>query len=140
MTINKPIVFDQKVNVRFEDMDPNGHISTSKYIDLVFQSRWIYLEENFAWNLEASTAQGIAFLVRRLEIDYVSPAVNCSAVRIKSFVSERKKTSFLVEFEIANRDLTSTFAKGLVKVAVIDIATAKPTKMPLEIDQMLFEN
>jgi YbgC/YbaW family acyl-CoA thioester hydrolase len=85
-------VFKVKFGVRSYECDSYGHVNNAVYLNyLEFARMSALLEKGFT--LEKMKTSGFLVVIRRIEIDYISPLYTGQEVLIKTFTSEAKNSS-----------------------------------------------
>ncbi len=70
--------------VRFNDCDPLGHLNNSRYLDYMLNAREDHLREYYGITLPDFYKQGLTWVVRNHEIQYIRPALYNEKVGIIS--------------------------------------------------------
>ncbi len=83
--------------VRFNDCDPLGHLNNARYIDYMLNAREDHLGEFYQSSLPQFHRQGLAWVVKTHEIQYIRPAFYNEKVTIVSRLVELTDTYLLVE-------------------------------------------
>src|SRR5204862_743006 len=89
------IVFTHRLEVRFRDCDPMGHVNNAVYLTYLESAR-------FAWWRSAFGPLGLkehGFILARIEIDYRKPAVPGDRLLIRLRVDGVGRSSFGVGYE-----------------------------------------
>ncbi len=82
------------ITVRGYHIDHLGHVNHGRYVELLEDARWHYLEENRLF--EAIHEAGAIHVVSRLEIDYRYPARVNDILCFETTVAGRTDTGFAV--------------------------------------------
>lgn len=119
------------IRVYFEDTDAEGIVYYANYLKFFERGR----TESFrAAGVELrdliEQGDGVMFVIRRCEIDYLTPARLSDAINILSVVTEMKGASFTME-QSAMRGETE-LCKVVVRIGTINRA-GKPTRIPLSV-------
>ena len=86
------------ITVRGYHIDQFGHVNHGRYVELLEEARWCYLEEN---NLFESIYEiGAIHVVSRLEIDYRHPARANDTLRFETKVTGRTDSGFLMNQDV----------------------------------------
>lgn len=83
--------------VRFNHCDPLGHLNNSGYIDYMLNAREDHLGQFYQLSLPQFHKQGLAWVVKKHEIQYVRPAFYTESVTIISRLIELTGAYLLVE-------------------------------------------
>lgn len=112
------------------DIDELGHVSNLVYL------RWV-LDVGVAhshamgWGHDKYRAYGSVFVVRRHEIDYVSPVTEGQQVTATTWVEQWRQASCIRKTEIAREG--RIVAKASTTWAFISFASGKPQRIPDEL-------
>ncbi|MFI5496911.1 acyl-CoA thioesterase [Actinoplanes sp. NPDC051859] len=103
--------FLHSVAVRWSDMDAYGHVNNARFLTL-------YEEARVAMFFVAARAQGLTsfeegIVIARQEIDYLRPVDYGDPVRIESWISELRKGSFAVSYELFDGDVLASRARSV---------------------------
>jgi acyl-CoA thioester hydrolase len=122
-------VFEWPVRVYYEDTDAGGVVYYANYLKFLERARTEYLRQ-LGFGQEALMRDaGILFAVRRVEIDYLSPARFDDALRVEATVDAISKVSL----EFAQRILRApddVLCTATVKVVCLDSDRFRPTAIP----------
>ena len=77
----------------------------------------------------------MAFVIRKCEIDYISPAKLDDVIEVSVAVEEIRNASILMNQEIKTGD--KILSKLQVKIACVNVSNFKPTKIPDNITNKL---
>ena len=87
--------FSHNVKIYYEDTDSGGVVYHSKYLNFAERARTELLRE---YNLAQSTIEkkyGLIFVVKRLNIDYISLAFLDDFLNIQTYISELNKAKVI---------------------------------------------
>jgi acyl-CoA thioester hydrolase len=83
--------------IRFNDCDPLGHLNNGRYIDYLLNAREDHLKEFYNLTLPEFHRKGLAWVVKKHEIQYLRPAFYTEQVTIVSRLIELTEAYLLVE-------------------------------------------
>ena len=83
--------------VRFSDCDPWGHLNNARYIDYMLNAREDHLKQFHQVTLPDYHKQGLGWVVRKNEIQYLRPAFYNEVVCIESKLIEVGESHLVVE-------------------------------------------
>jgi acyl-CoA thioester hydrolase len=86
--------FEITVEVRFRDLDPMGHVNNAVYATYFEMGRAAFFHDVF----EVIDAGGFDFILARIEIDYLRPALMSDSLKLGLRISSVGKTSFTFEY------------------------------------------
>lgn len=111
--------------VRFSDCDPMGHLNNARYIDYMLNAREDHLKQAYQIDLADYHKQGMAWVVRRHDIQYVRPAIYNEIVCIESRLIELADSHLLVEMLMFDEKQTTLKAIMWTNFTSIDVKTGK---------------
>ncbi len=123
------------VRVYFEDTDAGGMVYHSNYLNYAERARTEMLR-NKGFSQAQLLQRDIAFVVRKIDIDYRYPAHLDDLLIIKSHIKELKRAS-LVFSQCVYHEHGRLLSELTVKVACIQLSHKKPCAMPTEIIRKL---
>jgi acyl-CoA thioester hydrolase len=111
--------------IRFNDCDPLGHLNNARYIDYLLNAREDHLKEFYNVTLPEFHRQGLAWVVRKHEIQYVRPAFYTEQVTIISRLVELTQMHLVVEMLMVDQKQQSLKAIMWSNFTCIDPQTGK---------------
>lgn len=132
---NEIKVNQYNVRVYYEDTDAGGVVYHSNYLNYAERARTEMLRNN-GFSQAQLLEQDIAFVVRKIDIDYRYPAHLDDLLVIRSHIKELKRAS-LVFCQSIYHDNGKLLSELTVKVACIKLSHQKPCAMPTEIIRKL---
>jgi len=129
------MAFHWPVRVYWEDTDAGGVVYYANYLKFMERARSEWLR---AFGFEQDVLRdeaGVVFVVRRVEIDYLSPARFNDALDVSVCLHEAGRASLVVRQELM-RGVTR-LAEAVITLACVDAVNFKPVKMPATLLQAL---
>jgi len=111
--------------VRFSDCDPNGHLNNARYIDYMLNAREDHLKQFYNVTLPEYHKQGMGWVIRRNDIQYVRPAFYSEIVCIESRLIDLSETHLLVEMLMFDEKQTQLKAILWTSFTSIDVQTGR---------------
>jgi acyl-CoA thioester hydrolase len=128
-------VFHWPVRVYWEDTDAGGVVYYANYLKFMERARSEWLRaRGFEQDLLRDEA-GVVFVVRRVEIDYLSPARFNDQLDVSVGLHEVGRASLGVRQELMRG--STRLARADVTLACVDAVRFKPVKMPATLLQAL---
>ena len=125
-----------QTRIYWEDTDAGGVVYYANYLKYAERARTEYLRELGVNQQELIEEKQIAFVVRRVEVDYFASAKLDDEIEVRTQVIKQGKASIEMSQEIHLLSFPKTreslLTKLHVKIACIDTETGKPTKIPFE--------
>ena len=121
------MIYKYQFRVYYKDTDASGIAYHANYLVYAERARTeMFISEGLP--VAKLKARGDAFVIRRAEIDYRSPAPLESLVTIKTYVTEIRPASCITvqEFWIENKQIATI----RLQAASIDDKTLRPKRMP----------
>src|ERR1044072_667473 len=116
--------------VRFSDCDPMGHLNNARYIDYMLNAREDHLKQAYQIDLLEYHKQGIAWVVRRHDIQYVRPAFYNETVCIQSRLIELADSHVMVEMLMYDEKQTTLKAIMWTNFTSVDVKTGRKKEHP----------
>ena len=133
----KPIVYEHSVIVRFADLDPYGHVNSSLYLDYLISSRFLYALKELKTDPASIVEKGLGFYLAHAEMRFLRPLVGLGEVWCRSWVESLDGTTLIVPYELGRS--TKPCSKGVLKFAIVDLATNRPTDCPEWAEALFWE-
>lgn len=129
------MAFVWPVRVYWEDTDAGGVVYYANYLKFMERARSEWLR---AFGFEQDVLRdepGIVFVVRRVEIDYLSPARFNEQLEVSVALHEAGRASLSVRQELMRG--SDRLAEAVVTLACVDAIRFKPVRIPEPILQAL---
>jgi len=129
------MVFHWPVRVYWEDTDAGGVVYYANYLQFMERARSEWLR---AFGFEQDVLRdeaGVVFVVRRVEIDYLSPARFNEQLEVSVSLHEMGRVSLSVKQELMRG--SDCLARAVVTLACVDAVRFKPVKIPSPLLQAL---
>ncbi|MFZ2406375.1 MAG: tol-pal system-associated acyl-CoA thioesterase [Methylobacter sp.] len=120
--------FSWPVRVYYEDTDAGGVVFYANYLKFFERARTEMLRAMGYEQDELIATEGIIFVVRSVQIDYLSPARFNEQLQVSAKVSQAKKASLTFEQIITRGD--DVLCKGIIRIACLDAQTMRPKAIP----------
>jgi len=127
--------FHWPVRVYWEDTDAGGVVYYANYLNFMERARSEWLRAKGFEQDELRDEQGVVFVVRRIEVDYLSPARFNDALDVSVSLHHLGQARLTVDQTITRGETRLIAAR--VTLACIDAALFKPAKIPATILQAL---
>jgi acyl-CoA thioester hydrolase len=127
-------IYSHRLDVRFRDCDPLGHVNNAVYLTYLEQARLHCWRELWGFGDADSTVPGV--IMARAEIDYRLPAHYGQTLEIRIALAAIGRTSFTYDYEIVDAGNRMIASARTVQV-MYDYASAKPVPIPADIRQKM---
>lgn len=123
-----------KLRVYYEDTDAGGIVYHANYIKYCERGRSEYLRDLGTSNTEIKNKDGIVFVVRHMDIDYLAMGHLDDLLTVETKTLESKKTSFIMQQNIY-RDSVKLFTMRVTLVCVD--TNGKPVRIPHDLENKM---
>ncbi|WP_407919435.1 tol-pal system-associated acyl-CoA thioesterase [Chitinasiproducens palmae] len=125
------LAFTWQVRVYYEDTDAGGVVFYANYLKFFERARTEWLRAAGIEQQRLVDERGIGFVVRRTEVEYLSPARLDDVLRIETRVAETRRCQ--VVFEQTAWRGEQRLARGSIQVVCIDMSAFRPMALPAEV-------
>lgn len=127
-------VFNWPVRVYYEDTDAGGVVFYANYLKFYERARTEMLRAMGYEQDDLIAREGIIFVVRSVQLDYLVPARFNELLDVTAEVTETKKASLLFKQTIV-RD-GKELNKAEIRIACLDAKTMRPKAIPEKLLEM----
>ncbi|MEW7311698.1 tol-pal system-associated acyl-CoA thioesterase [Buttiauxella gaviniae] len=124
-------LFRWPVRVYYEDTDAGGVVYHASYVAFYERARTEMLRQHH-FNQQDLLAERIAFVVRRMTVDYLAPARLDDLLEIQSEITSMRGTSMVFTQRIVNAD-GRVLNEAEVLIVCVDLLSMKPRALPKSI-------
>ncbi|MFK5921617.1 MAG: acyl-CoA thioesterase [Verrucomicrobiota bacterium] len=128
--------FESELQVRPDDIDMNGHVHNSKYLDYVLAARFDQMQRCYGMSMDEFLKRGLSWYVRAAYIQHKRPLFLGDSVRIRTGVTEVRSRGVKVEYEIINQSDDKLSAKGYFDYVMVNSKTGKAQVIEPDIVEM----
>lgn len=130
--------FYHPVEVRYGDLDPQGHVNNAKYLTYFEQARIAYLVELGLFTKDQSFME-IGVILADVHIAYHEPVYFRQNIKVGARVSKLGNKSIICEQNIVDADTGKELAKGEVVMVTYDYRAEKTIPIPQEWREKIVE-
>lgn len=125
------VIFSHRIEVRFRDCDPMGHVNNAVYLTYLEQARLALWRSPGGFG-ESGGGDVPGVILARAEVDYRLPARYGDVLEVRIGLNAVGRTSFTYEYEIvdAQERLVASARSVLV---MFDYAAGRPIPIPDDI-------
>lgn len=116
------------VEVRYGDLDPQGHVNNAKYLTYMEQARMGYLRHLGLWN--GGSFLNIGIILADLQITFRAPILFEHAVQVGVRTTRLGNKSFDVAHSIENSQDGGIFASCKIVLVAYDYHAGKTIPIP----------
>ncbi len=120
--------FSASYRVYYEDTDAGGVVYYANYLKFFERARTDFLRTLNISQAELIIKENLVFVVRKCEIEYLSPARLDDLIEVSVAVKEIRAASILMQQEIKRAD--KILSKLLVEIVCVTANDFKPKKIP----------
>ena len=122
-------IHTQRVEVRFSDCDPLGHVNNAVYLTYLEQARFAHWRDLWGFETYAFGEEGPGVILVRAEIDYRAQVKAGDVLEVRLGLAAVGRTSFTYEYEIVDGRNRVVATARTVQV-LFDYREAKPVPIP----------
>jgi acyl-CoA thioester hydrolase len=135
----KPVIYKSKHRIKFSDLDPYNHMRTAVYSAYYVDHRMDGLRKCAGWDLKTLAKLPFMVWVRRMEVDFLRPAIGDQEITITSFVREFIGPDAHIECNMVD-EAGRNISRCLMVVAYVDKSTNRAMDWPAETIALFFED
>ena len=127
------MAYSFQLRMCFQDVDGERIVYHANYLNYAERARTEWMAKQGLTNQQVMDS-GIAFVLRRAEIDFISPAKLDDIISVDVRIKEIKNASVLMEQNITvdgNKKVTIS-----LQLAFVDTKTLRPTRIPPDMKQI----
>jgi acyl-CoA thioester hydrolase len=138
------IRFWSPVEVRYSDLDAQGHVNNAVYFTYFEQARVAFIHalhlrglaaqqgwrEGHAPQLQAAPASDMAFVIVSADCVYRRPISALAPVVVGVYEARCTHTTMELRYAVCSMDHTVVYATGSTLVASVDLASGRPRALP----------
>ncbi|GAA6616940.1 acyl-CoA thioesterase [Scytonema sp. NUACC26] len=121
--------FKTLLRVRHYEMDALGHVNNAVYQNYLEQAA-IEHSEHLGLTLDIYRELGGVFVMRRVEIDYLRPAVAGDTLEVTTWLKEMRGTRAYRQYEIRKQNQEDLLVTAEVLWVWVDVKTMRPRPIP----------
>lgn len=124
--------FTTHLRVRHYEMDPLGHVNNAVYQHYLEQAAIEHLE-HLGFTPERYRELGGIFVMRRITIDYLRPAISGNTLAITTWPAEMRGPRAIRRYEIRKQGESDLLVTAEALWVWVDAVTMRPKAIPNEI-------
>ncbi|MCC5636782.1 acyl-CoA thioesterase [Nostoc sp. CHAB 5844] len=130
--------FKTLLRVRHYEMDALGHVNNAVYQNYLEQAA-IEHSEHLGATLDVYRELGGVFVMRRVEIDYLRPAVAGDTLEVTTWVKEMRGTRAFRRYEIRKQNEDDLLFTAEALWVWVDTKTMRPRPIPNRISDKFLQ-
>ena len=130
------IKFFHPIEVRYGDLDPQGHLNNAKYLTYFEQARIRYFVE-LGLFVPGQSFMDIGVIMAETKLTYHAPVEYGTPVKVGACICRLGNKSMTVEQSIVHAETGAVFASGYVILVAFDYHTQKTIPVPTEMRERI---
>jgi acyl-CoA thioester hydrolase len=132
------IIFRHRLEVRFRDCDPMGHVNNAVYLTYLEQARFAHWRAVWGFSSDGPPENAPGVILARAEIDFRRPARYGDTLEVRISLDRIGRTSFSYSYEIVDQEDRVVAAAKSVQV-MYDYAAGRPAPLSEQMRNKLRE-
>lgn len=120
--------FSWPIRVYWEDTDAGGVVYYANYLKFLERARTEWLSHLGLEQDRLALDEGVVFVVRRVEADYLKPAKFNDRLIVRCELADLSRASLSMDQQVQRGD--AVLLKARVKVACVDRVSFRPVRIP----------
>lgn len=124
-------LYTHRVEVRFADCDPLGHVNHAMYLTYLEQARFGLWRKlwGFTGETAMTAAGGAGLILARAECDYKAPGTYGQILDVRLALAGMGRTSFTYDYEIVDAADGALMAAARTVIVLYDYAAGRPVPL-----------
>ncbi len=118
----------KNIRIYYEDTDAGGVVYHANYLNFAERARTEFLRDIGFENSDLHENEGVIFVVRHIEIDYLKTAHLDDLLQVRTTITKLKNSSFIMHQPIFKNDIL--IADMRVVLVCVDVDGYKPARLP----------
>jgi acyl-CoA thioester hydrolase len=127
--------FTHRLDVRFRDCDPMGHVNNAVYLTYLEQTRFAHWRSLWGFGPQLPPGRP-GVILAHVECDYKRPATYGETLEVRLTIGQLGRSSFRYEYEIVDEAGRTVLTAKTVQV-MYDYTAGKPVPIPDDIRILL---
>jgi acyl-CoA thioester hydrolase len=124
----------RRFRVRHYELDSFGHVNNAVYVNYM-QEAAIEASSDAGFGPAWYREQGTGWVIRKLSIRYVLPALYDDELEVKTWISEVRRATCTREYEITRTTDAARIARARVQWVYLDSSAGRLVRIPPEISE-----
>ncbi len=116
------------IQVRYGDLDPQGHVNNARYLTYTEQARVNYLVELGLW--DGSSYLDLGIIVADVHMSFLAPILISQAIQVGARVTRIGNKSIHFEYQIEDEDTGQVMARGESVMVTFDYRAGTSIPVP----------
>jgi acyl-CoA thioester hydrolase len=124
----------RRFRVRHYELDSFGHVNNAVYVNYM-QEAAIEASADAGFGTAWYREQGTGWVIRKLSIRYLLPALYNDELEVKTWISEVRRATCTREYEITRTGDAARIARARVQWVYLNSSTGRLARLPSEISE-----
>jgi YbgC/YbaW family acyl-CoA thioester hydrolase len=125
--------FRTDIIVRPDDIDMNGHVHNSRYLDYVLTARYDQMRRCYGMSMEEFVARGFGWVATACYIEFKRELVLGDIASVATRIEEIDGKTVKILFEIVNTSTGKIASDGYYEYTLIDAVSGRAVMIPPDI-------
>lgn len=120
--------FYHPIEVRYGDLDPQGHVNNARLLTYMEQARIEYIRQSGLW--DGDSFQDIGIILADAQVTFHAPILYAQSVHVGVRVARLGNKSMTMEYRIEEPNTGRSFASGSTVIVTYDYHTERTIPIP----------
>lgn len=125
--------FETEIIVRPSEIDINGHVHQSVYLDYVLFARYDQMRRCYKMPMEEFFKRGYSWATKSIYLEFKKSIFLGETVIVRTWIEEIRKKSVKIGFQILKKRSKEIAAEGKAVYVMISLQSGKPEFIPEDI-------
>jgi len=122
-----PMIFSTEIKIRGYHLDVYGHVNNARWVELLEEARWRWLDQDLDLRTWDAAGQGIA--VVNLNVNYRRPAHMHDRLEFRCWITKLGGRSAVCHQEVVRQETGERLVDADVTFVLFDLKTGRPRPM-----------
>jgi thioesterase-3 len=127
--------FETELTVRPSEIDYNGHVHQSAYLDYLLFARVDQMTRCYKMPIEEFFKRGLSWATKSISINYLKSLFMNERFLVRTWIETIGDKSVNVQFQILKTTSGAVAAEGESTYVLVDAKSGKPTAIPEDIKE-----
>jgi acyl-CoA thioester hydrolase len=120
--------FHYVIDVRYGDLDPQGHVNNARFITYMEQARFVYLQKLGLW--DGRDFYNLGVITADVKVSYLAPILLNQKVDVAVRTSQMGNKSIRMEYRLTDSSNGKEHAHGIIVMVAYDYHTRTSKPIP----------
>ncbi|MCF8261223.1 MAG: acyl-CoA thioesterase [Melioribacteraceae bacterium] len=126
-------IFETILTIRPDDIDMNGHVHNSRYLDYVLAARYDQMKKDYKMSMDEFIKQDLGWVVSAVNIEFKRALFLGEQIKVKTQVESASGAQVKVNFLIEKFETGKVASEGQFLYTMISTKTGRPARITEEI-------